>query len=111
MQLQLNFNFDNYLSQQLLRKLLQRRLRHGSQDARHLSELLHPRDRGVPKAGPSGGYAAVLRAPEVLLDVADLLRPRQQHIQTRSTENGRRRVRVSLEHQQTSTSRRKPLFI
>ena len=81
---------------QLLRQLLQGRLRGGPQDARHLSELLHARDRGVPQDGPFGWYAALLRAPQVLVDVAHLLRRGLKHNQAGPAQDGRRRVRLPL---------------
>lgn len=81
---------------QILRQLLQRRLRRRSQDAGYVPQLLHPRDRGVPEDGPAGWYAAVLCAPQVLAHVAHLLRPRLEHHQEGSTEDGGGRVRLPL---------------
>lgn len=71
-------------------------MRDWSPNAGHLPQLLHPRDRGVPEDGSTGRYATVLRPVKILPDVAHLLRSRFQHHQEGSTEDGRGRMRLSL---------------
>lgn len=85
---------------QILRQLLQRRLRGWSQDAGHISQLLHPRDRGIPEDGSAGWHATVLRASQVLAYVAYLLRSGLEYYQKRPAENGGGRVRLPLKLRQ-----------
>lgn len=75
-------------------------MRGWSQDAGHISQLLHPRDRGIPEDGPAGRYATVLRASQVLAHVAHLLRPGLEHYQERPAKDGGGRVRLPLKMRQ-----------
>jgi len=81
---------------QILCKLLQRWLR-PPQNTRHIRVIPHSRDRGGAQNSTSVWYDAVLCSSEVLQHVTDLLRTGIYHNQAWSTENGGRRMRLSVD--------------